>query len=196
MVSTTIIPNIDIIITLYFHKVSLYPIIRECFMTLEKYYPEFNKIVVDDASPLPHDFPVTIRNKENLGYTKSVNKGLEKSTAPIIIVANDDLSFKKGDLDKFKLIDSIGIFSPRDSASGDLESFGAIFGMTRETYKIMGNMDEKYRNFYSDRAYLDRANSLGVPVVKWTDICITHHESATFNLLDKKTLLEEDSNLY
>lgn len=193
----SIIPSIDMIVPLYYHDQKLFLILDKFFNSVKKHYPEINLIVVDGHSPLPlpPHWPVTTVNEENLGFTETVNRGLKLSTAEIIIVANDDLEFKKGDLDRFKEITyKEGIFSPRDTASGNLETFGAIWGMNRKTFKKMGYLNEKFRNYFSDKDYYDRAKKLGVPIVKWHDICVTHHESATMNLLDKKELFEQDQS--
>jgi glycosyltransferase involved in cell wall biosynthesis len=196
MTSGTTIPRIDVIIPLYFCDLSLYPVIRDCLGSLKEHYPELNVIVVDDCSPLEHDFSVTARNDTNLGYTATVNRGLSLSTGDVVIVANDDLLFKSGDLDRFRELKGLGIFSPSDSASGNLETFGCIWGMTQQTFKKMGLLDERFKHFYSDREYYERAKKLNVPVVKWKDIVIEHRESATYNKLDKDKLLGEDRRIY
>jgi len=191
------IPLIDIIIPLYYCDPKLYLIIDKFFKSLNKYYPQLNQIIIDDASPLEHNFPVTYRNKKNMGFTHSVNKGLSLSKAPIIIITNDDLEFQKGELDNFFLIGKDrGIYFPADTASGNLNSFGAIWGMNRETYNILGKLDEKYKHFYSDKDYLERAIKKNIPIINWPDIRIIHHESATFNTLDKEKLLNNDKEKY
>lgn len=53
-------------------------------------------IIVDDASPvgggyLRHEADIYIRNKENLGYAASVNRGLKLATGKYIAVVNNDI---------------------------------------------------------------------------------------------------------
>jgi GT2 family glycosyltransferase len=140
---------------------------------------------------------MTLQNEKNLGYTKTVNRGLEFAfkTADTVIVANDDLEFRKGDLDKFRIIDD-GIYYPSDSASGDSKCFGAIWGMNKRTYQRLGKLNENYKHFFSDRDYYQKAIKAGLPVVNWPEIIIKHHESATYNLINKKELLQEDEKTF
>lgn len=182
-----------IIIPLYYCDQSLYLTIDKCLKSLKKYWDN-GLCVIDDCSPLPlpPHWPIMIRNDKNLGYVKTVNKGLMASTADIIIVANDDLEFEDGQIEKFLEIDNIGIYSPRDTASGNLETFGAIFGMDRETFNKMGLLNEKFKNYFSDRDYYEKAKKLDIPVIKWFDIVVKHNESSTFKLLDKDKLFKED----
>jgi GT2 family glycosyltransferase len=187
------IKRAEIIIPIYYHRPELFLIIDKCLKTLDLYYPKLKRIIIDDGSPLPTDmWPITYRNKENLGFTKTINIGLALSKKPVIIIANDDIEFHPGCLDRFFELKDLGIYSPRDSASGGLKSFGAIWGMTRKTFRKLGYLDERFKHFYSDVDYLERAERLKVPVVKWDDILITHHESATYNLLPKELLMADD----
>lgn len=183
---------IAILVPLYVCDNSLYPIITRFFDSLNKYYPDIPIYVVDDASPLPHGFPVTVRNETNLGFTKTVNKLLELAKEDIMIIANDDLVIGPGQLDSFKSLKDNQIASPRDTASSPDDKFGSIWGMTRKTYKKLGPLDEQYRNFYSDVEYYNRAKRKKVEIVKWNDIVIEHIESATYKTLDKEKLLEQD----
>jgi len=197
-------PNIQVgkaaIIVPIYYKLELYLIIQECLDSLKRYYPDFNLITIDDCSPepIPPDWLITWQNEKNLGYTKTINRGLKFAfkKADIVIIANDDLEFKKGDLDKFRKIKDIGIYFPRDSASGALDTFGSIWGMNKATFQKLGLLNEKYKHFFSDRDYYQRALKFKIPIIKWDDICITHHESATYNILNKKELFKEDLERY
>jgi GT2 family glycosyltransferase len=186
--------KISIVVPIYY-KSELYLTIEKCLDSIEKYYPDFHLITLDDCSPTKSPFKTTLKNEKNMGFTASVNKLLKEAfkTADIVIVANDDLEFKEGDLDHFKEIENIdGIYSPRDTASGNLDTFGAIWGMNKNTYKKLGPMNEKFVNYFSDADYYNRAKKIGLPVVKWKDVVVTHHESSTFNLVNKKELYEKD----
>jgi GT2 family glycosyltransferase len=191
--------KISLVIPVYFCDLSLFLPIEMCLSTLRSAYPDIEPILVDDASPLdcPDHWNIAETNVINMGYTATVNKGLRVADGDIIIVANDDIEFHPGCLDRFFDLPDNVIASPADTASGDLESFGCIFGMTRATFERMGLLDEKYRNFMSDVAYRERAESLGIEIVKWRDIVIKHHESTTFKVLgNKEELLREDQERY
>lgn len=190
--------TIDIIIPIYYCDTSLFIPIETCLSTLKTCYPQINIIAIDDCSPLDcsDHWNITETNVVNEGYVATVNKGLKLSTADIIIVANDDLTFHLGCLDRFFTLPDNVIASPADSASGDLETFGAIFGFTRKTFETMGYLNDKFKNFYSDEDYYKRALEKGVQVIKWKDIVIDHQESATFKALgNKDELINFDFNL-
>ena len=188
--------TIQAVVPLYINSPSLYPIVTDFFESMEEHYPDIELIVIDDCSPLPHDFPVTHKNKKNLGFTGTVNKGLKLSTADVILVLNDDLKIAKGDLDRYYLLDGLGIWSPRDTASDDSDRFGAIWGLTRETLNRLGFMNDKYKNYFSDNDYYQRAKKLNIQVVKWRDICVEHRENATFKNEDKEKLFETDQKTF
>jgi len=188
--------KIACVVPLYYCSESLYLIIDKFFESIKKYYPQIELITIDDFSPLtlPDRWPVKARNKQNRGYTYAVNHGLKIAfkQADIVIVANDDLEIQKGDLDRFLKIKDIGIYFPSDTASGALDTFGSIWGMNKTTFKIMGLLNTEYKHFCSDKLYYQKAVKKGVPIIHWRDICIKHHESATYNLVNKEQLLKED----
>ena len=189
---TTKHTNIDAVVPLYLNHSSLYPIINDFFESM-KLYPDIKLVVIDDCSLLKllPSWPVTTRNKTNRGYTATVNKGLSITTAEVILVLNDDLKIKKGDLDRYYSIGE-GIYSPRDTASDNTDRFGAIWGMNRETYIKMGNLNEKFKHYFSDLDYYNRAKEKGLPVIKWQDIVVEHKESATYKSENKVKLFDED----
>jgi len=145
-----------------------------------KIYPQVELIVIDDCSLLPHNFLVTFRNEENLGFTRTVNKGLSLFNSDVVLILNDDLKIKEGDLDELVLLNKKGIYYPRDTASGNLDQFGAIWGMTRETFNELGYLDESLPHYGSDREYYERAIKKGIPVIKIDHRCIEHRESSTY----------------
>jgi len=180
----TAITSVDLLVPLFVNHPSLYPIITEFFESIPK---GFNVITVDDHSPLPHDFPVTYRNRRNIGFTGTVNKLLSMSKADIMVVCNDDLKFKEGDLDWVK--DTKGIYFPRDSASANLDIFGAIWAIDRKSFEKLGYLDEKLPHYGSDREYYERTIKLGIPVVKIPEICIDHREGSTYKFTDHRIVL-------
>ncbi|MCK4917995.1 MAG: glycosyltransferase family 2 protein [Candidatus Omnitrophica bacterium] len=76
-----------------------------------------------------------IFNKENLGFVRGMNQGIEISDAPYVCLANNDLIFTKGWLkeiiDVFDKYKNLGVLNPNSNNLGDtprkdisLESFG------------------------------------------------------------------------
>jgi len=168
--------SIDILVPLYLNHPSLYPIISEFFNSIPK---KFDVIACDDNSPLPllPEWPVKYKNDKNLGFTGNVNRLLSISKADVMVVCNDDLEFEDN-LDWVYKTD--GIYFPRDTASGDLDIFGAIWAIDRKSFGRLGSLDESLPHYGSDREYYNRAISKGIPVTKIKDVCINHRESATY----------------
>jgi GT2 family glycosyltransferase len=188
---------IDLVIPLYICDQSLYPVVQRCFDAISEIKGDYRLIVVDDASPLPHDFPIDIQNEENRGFTATVNAGLRASSAEIIVVMNDDIILTQECFDKFKELKGLVIASPADTASSPDDRFGSCWAITREAYEELGLLDEQYRNFWSDMDYYQRAKEQGVNIVKWYGIVLEHPESSTYKTLgNKEELLEQDRNTY
>lgn len=193
---------VEIILPVYIATPALYPIINRCLESLHEYYPDISVRVVDDGSPeaFPQEWleyiDVIQKQFDNRGYVRTVNHGLASSEADILIVANDDLVFKKGDLDRFYGLADMVIASPADTASSPDDRFGAIFGMTRNTYMLLGPLDESYVHFYADLEYYDRAKQTGVTIEKWPEIVVDHSESATYKHVNKNELLAKDEKTY
>lgn len=193
--------KVTALVPLYYCDSSIYNTISDFFHSLMDNYPEIDIIVSDDASPLEHDLPVTIRNKKNLGYTRNINKLLKywresADLGDICIVMNDDLLIKKGDLDNYFKIKGEGIFFPSDSSSANDGRFGCIFGLNAKTLDKLGYLDERFINYWSDYDYYMRAKELKIPIVCWYDKVVTHRESTTYSKLDKNSLLEADTNTF
>lgn len=187
---------ISVVIPLYFCSPTLYAPIQKCLQALERC--GITPTVLDDCSPLeiPAHWPVEGRNYQNLGFTKTVNKLLESANGKVIVVMNDDIIMTEECLERFKLLSGAVIASPLDTASSQNDKFGACWGITQEAYKILGPMNEKYKNFFSDTEYYERAKERGITIIKWTDITLEHPESSTYKQLDKEALLKEDALIY
>lgn len=187
----------DVIIPLYFCDPVLYQPIKSCLDALERSKADLSIILVDDASPLDHTFYTGLKttyfqNRQNQGFTKTVNTGLKMSHADTLVIMNDDIIIIEECLERFSKLSGLVIASPMDTASSDDDRFGACWGMTREVYELLGPLNEEYRNFYSDTDYYNRAKATGVEIIKWKDITLEHPESSTYKLLDKEALLEDD----
>lgn len=193
--------KVVIVVPLYINHESLYPVVERFFDSLKENYLDVPLFVVDDASPLPHDFLCAVRSHDNHGFTHTVNTGLKVAfhqEADIVLVLNDDLVIQKGDLDRFFDLDPAKpvIASPRDTSSDDTDKWGAIWGITRAAYDLLGPMDERYKHFFSDVDYYDRAKEKGVEIIKWQDIVVEHPESATYKHTDKDKFLFADAETY
>lgn len=190
--------HVSIVVPLYYASPILYKPIAECFCSIAELKGRKQVLVIDDASPIEVPFRYTHTNSSNLGFTKTVNRGLKVADGAILIVMNDDVLITQECFDRFSRLDpnKLIIASPADTASSPDDRFGSCWAITRAAYNLLGPLDERYKNFYSDREYYDRAKAQGVQIIKWHDIVLEHPESSTYKLLDKASLLHEDQLQY
>lgn len=196
--------KISIVIPLYLNREELCPVIQRCFESIPE--EDVELIVVDDASPLDTNFfrkMIEERetrwfvNSKNLGFTGTVNRGLSLARENILLVMNDDIILEPGQISRFFDISSDGIYSPRTTNEGPGDRFSSIWGMTRRTYEKLGSLEPSLKHFFSDTEYYDRAVYLGIPIVKWNDIVISHEGGKTYNTLtEKNDLYLEDQRTY
>lgn len=186
------------VIPLYYCNESLYKTISRCLRALEEHYPDLPLYIVDDASPLEHDFPITVRNEENKGFTATVNRGLRESGFDVACVLNDDVFVTAGQLDWLFSIDPSekGVWSVQDSAGTSDDSFGCCWATTRCTLREHGYLNETLKHYFSDKEFLGRLKGAGVAIHKDASIVLEHHESATYSLVNKETLLSDDAARY
>ncbi len=94
------LPTVSIIIPNYNGE----EVIKDCLDSVySSDYPNFEVILVDDASKdnsfsiIRSSFPNTkiLRNKRNLGFTRTVNRGIKESNGEIIVLLNMDTVVKK-----------------------------------------------------------------------------------------------------
>lgn len=204
MSTTKSIKTFTVLIPIYFNDTSLYKVINDCLTSLKDTHDNINLLIADDASPLgcPWENKANcfIGQAKNLGFTSNVNSGLEfwydNNLSDVIVIANDDLYFEADNLERYRDCSGVGIWFPNTTDGGDLPTFGSIWGITRATYRKLGGLNTKYKHFYSDTDYYDRAVKAGVPITKWSDIVISHKESATYKTIDKTALLEKDRKVF
>ena len=198
--------KLSLIIPLYYNDLELYQIIMRCLKSIPLDSELLELIIVDDASPLDvDDFKeylngapgIWLTNEKNLGYTNTVNRGLLTSTGDVLVIMNDDITLKVGQLDRFLTIhNQPGIFSPKTNDEGRGDKFGAIWGMNRATFEIMEPLCPTLPHFFSDAAYYDRAKELRVPIVKWKDMVVEHVGGATYKHINKEELYAKDHENY
>ena len=183
----------SVIIPIYFSRLDLYKIIDRCIKSFKPKF-EHELILVDDCSPIPCDeWPITIRNKKNLGFTKTVNIGLKYSTGDIIWVVNDDIEFNDRILDIMPKIKNDAIYTPTtpgdvvkiDKSTGNDDKFGHFWGVTRKTLDKLGYLDERFIHYYSDIDMWTRAKELGIKIIKLWDYPVYHHGGATYKTTDQ-----------
>jgi GT2 family glycosyltransferase len=116
-------PSIDIIIPHFGTTPELTATAIRCLETIREHSQDYRVIFIDNGSPddsylptlrtLPH---MLIRNTTNLGFVKATNQGLAFSTAPYVMLMNNDTEAVPGWLEKlrsaFDVDAAVGITGP------------------------------------------------------------------------------------
>ena len=178
-------------------------------------------IIVDDKSNDPDSVKFLsdiedknikiIRNGQNLGWVKSVNRGLAESSAEYVCVMNNDTLVTDGWLDEMIAVaekePDIGLVNPvwekPDNIS--IEKFanglrrhlgkyietdwvrGFCFLIKREVINRIGGLDEAYSpGYYDDCDYSVRALRAGFRPVRAKASYVYHYQNATHKTALKK----------
>lgn len=101
-----------------------------CLETVREHSADYRVIFIDNGGEPSRDISKTlatmphllIRNTENLGFVRSVNQGLMLSTAPYVVLLNNDAEAAPGWLDMLRTpleeIPRCGISGPRSTDGG------------------------------------------------------------------------------
>ena len=141
---------------------------------------------------------IYLYTKENQGFTKNVNKGVELSTGDYIGIVNSDTRLVKGDISKLCIPDKVACPITRGQDVPGLA--GHFFVVPRAVFlerweDEAGLLDERMRNFCSDTDFERKVKNR---IVHVDDVVIDHEINATIKvagLMDGKQL-EEDRKIY
>ena len=180
-------------------------------------FGEVELIVIDDASPVGGGYlrsiaDIYVRNKENLGYGKSVNRGLKLATNSLVAIANNDIRVSPNWQDVAKNV--LGMHPKAYSCHFRMTDYDVPFeygeqilyeGKERwchasffviDRSKLNLLYDEEYVNTYDDWDYFQSVRSKGFKQA-YTDIASFQHvHSATIPSLPKHTERNESNRQY
>lgn len=192
--------KISLIIPVYNMDSNLTTLTNKCVKSAHKTAPGIEIIVVDDGSPIKYksDLAKVIPLKDNRGYSYAVNAGLEASDGDILIVGNNDLFFRENWLDKLLAVLDEGfdvatcwVGDQKDSPEFKIDNaikegglIGSIFAMTNDVYEDIGGFDTRFRGYFSDRDFQERAEQQGYRVGMNHGLVIDHVSKATYKLVD------------
>jgi GT2 family glycosyltransferase len=93
-------------------------IFKDCLSSVKKLnYPNYQLVIVDNASSDGTEKYATIRNKKNLGFVGGNNIGVEKSSGKYILLLNNDTTVSPDLLnvlvDKMETDPKIGVLQPK-----------------------------------------------------------------------------------
>lgn len=188
---------------------------QECIESIKKNTAVgYRIIIVDDESDEPEmlsyldrlraDNIVIIRNKENLGWVKSVNCGIAASSAEYVCIMNNDTLATDGWLKEMTAVSEkapdIGLVNPEwekperlsvEDYANRLKKFsgefietdwarGFCFLVKREVINRIGGLDEAYSpGYYDDCDYSVRALRAGFRPVRAKAAYVYHYRNAT-----------------
>lgn len=145
---------------------------------------------------------LTLLLPTNLGYVKATNAGIAVTTAPYVLLLNNDTELPPGWLEAMTDVMSerpeVGIVGPRSSALGQwqgmvphapgyvapikermLSFFCAL--VRREVIVRCGYLSEEYRaGLGDDDDYCERVLRAGWQLALRTDVLVRHHHRTTF----------------
>jgi GT2 family glycosyltransferase len=187
-----------------------------CLESIREHSPagSYRVIWIDNGSPLPcvsledelgrHPHEV-IRNTENLGFIKGTNQGIQLSTAPYVVLFNNDCEAAPQWLEKLRvcLVDKVGISGPRSTRKngwqglhwarkpfllsyGDMLAFFCAM-IRREVIEKVGLLDESFgMGLGDDNDFCTRTHNAGFRLALAGDLLILHHHHATFKTVYSK----------
>lgn len=214
-------PKIDIVIPSYNAR----HLLEKNLPKVLKYSPEINQIIIvndggTDDTPkfLKKNYPKIkiVRNKENLGFSKGVNRGVAASKADFIVLINNDVyptnRYIQSTLKYFKDKDVFAVgFNEKHSSppqvfwkKGKLQftqaktktkprysawASGGSAIFRRSTWDKLGRLNEVYSPGYWEDIDLGwRAWKSGYKIIFDPQAKVVHHHESTFKKLDQNYL--------
>lgn len=204
-------PEVDIIIPHYGASDTLDRLCFNCLLTIRKFTRDFRLIFVDNGSRCHFDLrrvfepnqPITyVRNSENTGFVKAVNQGFALSTAPYIVVMNNDTQAAPNWIQKLKqgfaLDATVAAVGPKTTAKswqgrtpwtgpprvistdGMLAFFCTMFRL--DAVRAVGDLDESFGvGLGDDSDYCRRLHLAGYRLAFVPELIIPHHHRSTFH---------------
>jgi GT2 family glycosyltransferase len=208
------VATVDIIIP-HYGRGQLTEVCLRCLETIREHSSDYRVILVDNASEEPepiaaelerHAEHLLLRNSKNLGFIKAVNQGLAASTAPFVVLMNNDTEAVPQWLEKLRRAlhrhPRAGLAGPLtttpDSWQGRWTARGSapyLLGtrrmlaffcvmIRREVLDVLPMLDENYGvGFGDDDKYCADAEAAGFRLALAQDLRIPHHHRTTFKAL-------------
>jgi len=184
---------------------------------------QYRVLFVDNGSPLYSDLEPDldkfepehlklIRNTHNVGFVRAVNQGLALSTAPFVVIMNNDTEAASDWLPRLREpleIEGVGLSGPRTNTKGSWQgryryrkpgdiwvlpdtedSMLAFFCVMirREVINKVGLLDERFGiGFADDSDYCRRAKKAGFHLALQPRLVIPHWHRSTFHTMFGKT---------
>jgi GT2 family glycosyltransferase len=202
----------DIIIPHYGVNAVIEALAVECLQSIRAHSSDYRVILVDNGSPVSrrvaaelvqHEHHLLIRNSQNLGFVRATNQGLRASSAPYVVLMNNDARAVEDWLEKlksaFKTTD-VGLAGPRTTTSESWQGKSKCNGtvllskdamlaffcvmIKRAVIETIGLLDESYGvGLGDDDSYCMRAQRAGFRLALVGELVIPHAHRSTFRAL-------------
>jgi GT2 family glycosyltransferase len=187
------------------------PLLLRCLQTIREYSRNYCLYFIQNGGELyesvaaelwKHESVQYIKNHENVGFVKAVNQGLRETTAPHVVIMNNDAEATSGWLEGLRepMIGSVGLSGP---VSNDKMIFGPVVPtgpprilpvghmlcffcvmIRRDVLDTVGLLDEDFGvGFGDDDNYSARAQAKGFELALVPDVFIPHRGRTTFRKL-------------
>lgn len=213
-------PTYDIIIP-HYGEGRLTDLCLNCLDSIERYSQEedYRVILVDNASPemsavrerLETIPSIILRMSSNLGFVKATNAGLRASTAPYLVLMNNDTEAAPAWLPKLRapLTGTVGLSGPltttRESWQGRYtagdgsvvilpkKAMLAFFCtmIRREVFEKIGFLDEAFGiGFGDDDFFCHQATKNGFDLALVRSLLIPHHHRSSFRTMYSESQIQ------
>ena len=169
-------------------------------------FGEVELIVIDDCSPMGGGYlrsiaDTYVRNKSNLGYGRSVNKGLRLATTSYIAIANNDIivspNWQEVTEEVFKNEDAYSCHFRMTKYDAPFEYGNKILYSGKERWchasffvinrtKALFMYDEQYINTFDDWDYFQMVRKAGFKQAYTDKAQFRHLDSSTIPLIPKQ----------
>lgn len=167
----------------------------------------------------PHGSLEILRNEENLGWTRGLNQGIQRSSAPYVVFSNNDIEVFPGAIDEMiavaKADPKIGLVNPNsnefDIEKKDLAKTIALKGrrielihaagffmlVKREVIQAIGGMDEIFSpGYFEEMDYSERSRKAGFFCVIAQGAYVFHHGSKSFLPEEKQKYWDRNEKIF
>jgi len=188
-------PKITIVIPTYSLTYELRDMAYKCALSHRKQTDQL--IITEDGgkcSPqLQEIADIYLYSKQNVGFTKNVNRGWKLSDGDFTFIVNSDTELIEGNL--IDMCEYQRICSPEIIKNLTTGFTGSYFSVPKEIQDKFGYLDERMRTFSSDIDYYARIKDF---FRFESRVKILHHKSQTLKATQKDTQLEakRDNDIY
>lgn len=113
-----------------------------------------------------------------MGYAPSINRGLACANGDYLLVMNDDVVLKEGDLNDLCIPDVVT--SPSNSGREYPYIWGSCFCIPRRIYNRIGGLDERYEvSYFDDDDLIFTLQGLGVQMRSVPSVVFEHPHAGT-----------------